>query len=678
MRCKVFLDAKERAAEANKVVSTVNTPAAGLDIAAPTLGLRSPVSQRTENTDVFDFSLPHIQVCTQTSIDHNDLPEARLEQARGGELGPDFPPSHNIMDDDFAAWIFGSDLYCSEYGMDVCLSSSDQMTQETNEDLMDPELFQIQHVSSLWFTNVWKPLSSETPSSAPPGPAQGGSATLDEQYRQSIRKRLQIAPYEPTVPSADALNMCIHYYFDKTQPVFPIVHAPTFTPCKAKANLIVVMCAFGGLFTGSDQGLQQGLHFFERIQKASLQTWENSVGKSRDMIVSIIYGASLAQAFGMLSGSAKTLLNVDAFHGPPIAWARNLKLDQPMVDIFIEPATGGTLLEEKWRSWARRQEIIRMTHALYIVDAELSSILHHEPIQNIESYSFSPTCSEAVFMAPNSNDWKNKHLAETHQLRDQPSSFDGRILCSDPDSLRQIPIHSRFTAYAVLEGISMRVISSRKCPNEQASASREFDYLLTAFYTRFLDHREQQPSHDPLQLKILWHLVYMETSTDFNLLEKAIGREGTRLEPTELSAVRAWAASKDADRSILHAFMIKTHVQAMSVVSEFAIHVPRALFWAGLALICSMRFGSKANTSPHSSPLAPHRFPEFALLDKNEFTPITEMSERGIDGAFFQKTSLFSIIDLLDRIGHWELARKFASILRAAAVLVSDNHEIRV
>ncbi|KAJ5636687.1 uncharacterized protein N7484_010000 [Penicillium longicatenatum] len=581
------------------------------------------------------------------------------------------------MNDDFAAWIFGSELYCGEYGMDVCLSGSDLMAEETNGDMMDPELLQLQHVSSLWFTNVWKPLSSETPHSVTEGPMQGGSATLDEQYRQSIRKKLHISSYEPTIPSADTLNMCIHYYFIKTQPVFPIVHRATFTPCKAKANIIVVMCAFGILFTGSDHGLQQGLHFFGRIQKASLQTWENSVGKSREMIVSIIYGASLAQVFGMLSGSAKTLLNVDAFHGPPIAWARNLKLDQPTVEILIEPDIEGTLLEERWRSWARRQEIIRVIHALYIVDAELSSLLHHEPIQNFESYTFSPTCSEAVFMAPNSIDWKNKHLAETHQLRGQSCSFDGRILLSDPDSLRKIPVHSRFTAYAVLEGISMRVISSRKSFIQQVSA-RAFDQFLTAFYTRFLDRREQQPRHDPLQLDILWHLVYMETSADFNLLEKAIGREGSRLDPAELSTIIAWATSQDADRSILHASMIQKHVQAMSVVSEFAIHVPRALFWAGLALICYMRFGSKPYTSPHSSPPTSHRFPEFALLAMDDLMPITGIGEHGFDGAFSQKTLLFSIIDLLDRIGHWELARKFASILRAATVFVSDNHDIRV
>ncbi|KAJ5320063.1 hypothetical protein PENANT_c025G01061 [Penicillium antarcticum] len=380
----------------------------------------------------------------------------------------------------------------------------------------------------------------------------------------------------------------------------------------------------------------------------------------------------------MLSGSAKTLLNVDAFHGPPIAWARNLKLDQPMVDIFIEPDTEGTLLEEQWRSWAHRQEIIRVMHALYIVDAELSSILHHEPIQNFESYTFSPTCSMTVFMAPNSTDWKHKHLTESHQPGDQPSSIDGRVLFSDPNSLRQIPVHSRFTAYAVLEGISMRVISSRKTRVEQVPTSIEFDSLLTAFYTRFLERREQHSRNDPLQLEILWHLVYMETSADFNLLEKAIGREGTRLELAELSAILAWATSQDAARAILHASMIQKHVLAMSVVSEFAIHVPRALFWAGLAIICYMRFGSKSNTPPHSSPLGPHRFPEFALFGMKDSTSIGGTGEHGIDDVFSQKTFLFSIIDLLDRIGHWELSRKFADILRAATAFVSDNYEIRV
>jgi hypothetical protein len=319
-----------------------------------------------------------------------------------------------------------------------------------------------------------------------------------------------------------------------------------------------------------------------------------------------------------------------------------------------------------------------MMHALYIVDAELSSILHHEPIRNFESYTFSFTCSETVFMAVNPIDWKHKYLAETHQLRDQSLSFDSRTLLSNPDSLRQIPAHSRFTAYAVLEGISMRVIPSQKYLAEHISASREFDDLLIAFYTRFLDRREQQPRHDTLQLETLWLLVFKETSTDFNLLEKAIGREGTRLEPAELSAIVAWANSQDSDRSILHASIIQKHVQAMSVASEFAIHVPRALFWAGLTFICYIRFGSKSNISPQSSPPNNHRFPEFGFLGNHDSMPSNVVAQRGIDDVFSQKTFLFSIMDLLDRIGHWELARKFASILRAGTVFVSDNYEFRV
>lgn len=565
-------------------------------------------------------------------------------------------------------------------GVSPCLSSDDCISDEIAADLADPELIYLQAVSSLWFTHISELSTKDTlpggtlnANFEDPPPQGRGNAQVDDQYLQNISKRLRIASYEPTVPSADTLNTCIHLFFAKVHAVFPIVHRATFRPSKARANLIIAMCTFGSLFTGSNQGLQQGLHFFERIQKASLQNWETSMRKSREKMISIIHCASLTQVFGMMSGSAQTLLNVNAFHGPPIAWARHLNLHRPRACIPFDPLAYDIHLDDQWRKWAEDQEISRMTQALYIVDAELSSLLHHEPIQSFESYSFSQSCCESVFNAPDALVWKQRYLAERHQRGNLPDVLDDHNLLSESSGLSQVSTTSRFTAYAVLEGISIRVLSKRRSSVATVPASRNFDGILVEFYHQFLEPAEQGPRCDPLQLEVLWHLVFMETCADFNVLEISIGREGYPPTPSELSVTTAWAASRDAYRCILHGLMIQKHVQAMTLRSELAIHVPRALFWFGLALICYIRFGSPSSLFHEPLRLGDFHFPELALIGVDESELVAELTRSGVDDHLSQKTVFFSIIDLLEHAGHWEIARRFAAILRTTGNFVFDG-----
>lgn len=546
------------------------------------------------------------------------------------------------------------------------------MAGEPSAEFMDAELVHLQSMKLLWFSHTSNHSSSVPVSEQPYRSGSEAPSTrytdseIDDQYRQDIQKRLRINPYEPTVPSADSLNVGLRLYFAKAQPVFPVVHEATFRPVRASASLLIAMCALGSLFTGSDQGLQQGTHFFERIHKATLQNWENLMSKSRDTMVSIIHCASVAQVFGMMSGSPQILLTVDAFHGPPIVWARHLNLNRAGGFIPVEPGTNGAELDKIWRKWAYGEQLQRVLHGLYIVDAELASILHREPFQNFESYSFTFTCSDSLFSAPNALDWKVKYLVETRQCHNQPLTLDSRTIFSSSNGICLIPATSRFTAYAILESISIQVLSSQASSLRTPHSAREYDQHLIDFHNRFLNPKESGANPDPLQLNILWHIVFMETFANFNLLEKAVGREGCKLTTSEYSAITAWATSEDASRCILHGLMIRKYVQAMPIISELAIHVPRAIFWAGISLLCYIRFGSLSKGAhPHLS--AWNNYPELSLPGMNLSMLINGLKQAELDCSLSLKTILFSMIDLLNHAGHWGIARKFAVILTTAS-----------
>jgi hypothetical protein len=67
-------------------------------------------------------------------------------------------------------------------------------------------------------------------------------------------------------------NLCIQLFFTRFNPVFPIVHAPTFRPSAKSSLLLLSICSIGSLFVGSNYAVTQGSIIFERLNKAILSS----------------------------------------------------------------------------------------------------------------------------------------------------------------------------------------------------------------------------------------------------------------------------------------------------------------------------------------------------------------------------------------------------------------------
>lgn len=583
------------------------------------------------------------------------------------------------LDEQFPLWVIDPDLHDDILEMNFSPLVNNLISQA---EMPDVEFLQTETIQRLWFSHL-----PETPShtlypervnedasniaseSASPCP---GSTEIDDRYRQDIRKRLQIMFYEPTVPSVSQLNVSIRLYFSKVHAVFPIIHYATFRPKRSNSNLLIAMCATGSLLTGSEQGLRQGIHLFERIHKSTLVNWDRSMAKDQDTMVTIIQCAILAQVFGLLSGSPNLLLTVDAFHGPPIAWARHMRLHRNRPPVCLEPDGNDRNLDEIWRIWARNEELLRVAHALYIVDVELASMLRHEPFQNFESYSFSFASSDRAFSAPNSRDWKGKYLAEMQQRQHHSSSATCGFVLSGNHEIFQVPETSRFTAYALLEGISMEIRRCRTRFGKVAKPLNDFGRPLSDFRDQFLS-RPIQYDQDPLQLHILWHAVYMDALADFDLLEKAIGRDGVKLSAEERSIVEDWANSNEGRTCVCHGLMVKKYVQRAQVASELAIHTPRAIFVSAIALFCYIHFGLLNKSLRSLLEICSADNLENFLTGVDRATLLYELKEYGVGDSLPLKMMLFEMIDLLQHAGHWEIARKYAAILTAACTFAFDH-----
>ena len=174
---------------------------------------------------------------------------------------------------------------------------------------------------------------------------------VDDNYRQTLHRRLQIRSIDQSLPSAEFLNLCVRSYFKRFHKLWPIVHAPTFRPTKSNSVLLLSICSIGSLLTGHPSAIQRGTQLFERLNKAILDHWEQLMRRGPEDMLAMTQAALLGQTFGLLSGQSKHLALVDAFHGTVISWARRAKLFQTE----HLPSLESQDLDSRWRNWVRNR-----------------------------------------------------------------------------------------------------------------------------------------------------------------------------------------------------------------------------------------------------------------------------------------------------------------------------------
>ncbi|PWY90297.1 hypothetical protein BO94DRAFT_574081 [Aspergillus sclerotioniger CBS 115572] len=485
-----------------------------------------------------------------------------------------------------------------------------------------------------------------------------GRIDADDNYRAGLSQRLKPRIHDEALPSVEQLNLFAKLFFSRFHSLFPVIHAPTFRPTAENSLLFLSICSIGSLFVGSSYAVAQGLRIFERLNKAILASWESILAHSRPDALSMVQAAILGQTYGILSGRPKDLVLADVLHGTVMGWTRESnKHGTPGFSQAIDIHLDNQEVNEQWRRWAEVEQRRRVEIALNIHDAELASLMHHEPIRKHRFAQYPLLASEALFMAPTAARWAD--------LYKQTSYTTPRI---SPDlHFYNAGHYSRFAVYSVLESINAHVIEARLSNSLSQYRSDELSRLLVHWWRRYSPHSSQYEEEDPFSLPVLWHSIYMSLYTDMDLLERAIGRNGHAAALKSHDAVYVWAGSLDASKCLVHALLIQRYLERMRISSEPAIHVPGALFSAALAWLCFTRIGLR-----QSIDLKAFEAPEIQLLGSE--TALQEAQGQAFgDSAFADVNHLHRLIDLLHRFGRWTISKTFATVLCTALEEVREE-----
>ena len=338
-------------------------------------------------------------------------------------------------------------------------------------------------------------------------------------------------------------------------------------------------------------------------------------------------------------------------------------------------------LVKSWSNWARKEELKRcVPHissfrelynpsfadydsrtalAVYIQDAEIAALFHHEPFLRHRRRCIALACSTKAFFASTVDDWvraiKNDISTESNLNRSATSSL--LIMGDVSGSGRPLSI---FSAYTVLEGIGAAICEDRALGQFDYRSASTYELDLISWYETYGSRMRRES--DPQCLLVLWHWIFMSIFVDLDRLETAVGKKGAVGAVSCTDYITEWSASTASKRCLIHAFLLQKELENTPLRRVLAIHAPRCLFSAAIAWSAYLR--SVLNTPLNSPPTEDSDFPELRLLGVNfSHYWCHVIGVRKGNLSTVKGITLCRLADMLRETHHWEIAQKLSRVL---------------
>lgn len=357
----------------------------------------------------------------------------------------------------------------------------------------------------------------------------------------------------------------------------------------------------------------------------------------------------LAQSFGILSGEPSDLVLSESFHSTLISWVRRANMFDLRDTFNVVDLSDKSDLETTWKSWIKAEEAARIILALQLQDAQFSALFHHEPLLRQHLNKLPICCSESIFGATSACGWSD--------LIDASRPPAARATVKQAHGTRHIVVYasSPINAYASLAGIHASISEARSTAFGEDVASHLRRCLDLWRETWFPQGFESEGVSG--WATIQWHQNYMSLYADFDLVERAVGRDGHSAKIDEdVKAISKWTLSAEGKHCAAHALLILKRLEPMPLSSESGMHVPLATFHAALVLYSHIRWSEK-RTSTVSL--------DATELNASNFKDLPRVI--GLNtlayGSEIDVSVLSRLKDLLQRQGHWGLSTRFALIM---------------
>jgi Fungal specific transcription factor domain len=428
--------------------------------------------------------------------------------------------------------------------------------------------------------------------SDPPNTAGPGHQAMDQMSRliSELSASLTAEIQSKGITSA-FLDTCVHVFFDRFIPSFPILNKATFIFRESSHPLLLNIMALGSLFVGAKDAVLKGESLWKLAHTAVATNWSKLMTtrgpRDRCKGVQLILTALTGQTYAILSQNESIRSTAQIFHGLGFSWAKQCGMyeeEEALPTLPLNTCEADKV--EAWKIWMAREVQNRAVLGHYILDGHIAQFSGNSSCaRHVTNPLFLPASDDA-FMAKTADDW----IREMAKLDATALSFREIfvVLCTKESLMANIPISS-FGIRVILEGFQSLVsdVHEANGPAIGTPSKREICEALLKLYREQLCYQDT-PSVETMELLIRWHSVCLDLATATTKLCRNMClsyfiqqqlHDGTDRVDASFDLAE-WTQTRDARRALLHAMAIQDIVERLPLGRSHALHLPAGVFAA--------------------------------------------------------------------------------------------------
>ncbi|KAL2821760.1 hypothetical protein BDW59DRAFT_149991 [Aspergillus cavernicola] len=396
------------------------------------------------------------------------------------------------------------------------------------------------------------------------------------------------------------LDECLHMFFVRFIPTFPILHRATFVFRDCTHPLLLNAMALGSLYLGPKDSVAKGEALWRLAHTAVSTSWQSLITHRGPYDscngVQLLMTALLGQIYGALSKKRAVRTTSQVFRPLGFFWARHCgMLDSEPFSIEDVPFPNASSSEKdhKWRTWAAREIQQRALLAYYILDGLVAQMSGDGASTRHVANPLTLSSSEVAFDANSADEWLT-HMRS--QKAEQPSfRLIFRSLFPPIGSFRALDYQlSAFSLRVILEGLQSLVSDLDEYDLAAVGVPGRSDVrrALAQVHETISMSIHLSPS-ERLEVLLRWHTICLDTMINSTVLCRHVC---SRYDiPQEVSGgsrtlrpgfdMLHWINTEDARRALLHAIAIQDIIEQLPRGRAHVIHMPSSLFAAATVYV---------------------------------------------------------------------------------------------
>ncbi|KAI2793312.1 hypothetical protein POX_b03366 [Penicillium oxalicum] len=395
------------------------------------------------------------------------------------------------------------------------------------------------------------------------------------------------------------LDECLHMFFARFIPTFPILHRATFVFRDCTHALLLNAIAIGSLYLGPPDSVAKGETLWRLAHTAVATSWQSLITHIGPYDschgVQLVITALLGQIYGALSKNRAIRTTSQILRPLGFFWARHCGMyddkSYPLTSLPSEDATHEKK-EKEWHTWAACELQQRALLAHYLLDGLVAQMTGNgSAVRHVTNPLRLPS-SENAFDATSADEW----LAHMRSQSPDCSGFRDVFRSLFSPGAKSRSLNFQFTPFAlrvVLEGLQSIV-------SDYDEHDVAFGIPCRSDVRRALVRVHETISMcihfsaaERLEILLRWHTVCLDSVIDSTALSRDICARyelpqyvsgGYRIIRPNFD-LTSWCQTEDARRAVLHAVAIQGIVEQLPRGRAHVIHMPSSLFAAATVYV---------------------------------------------------------------------------------------------